>query len=185
MQNSLELQRRSQNYKETLSGVTESLVPQNKFDELRQTVLRYASTPVALSDLISAVPTWMAAYEKEMIEGGTHGDGIYAADRAVRRAHGSTAITNRPAIMRDTNPWLTSVYNFFNHIMNRQAEMVWKAGDTLDLVKDGDYKAAMAKVPELSAMLFAYVLAPALIEEAVTPLATKDNEAGGRKRRRV
>lgn len=181
MTNSLELQRRHQNYEETLSGARAQLVPDGKFMSLRQTVLKYASMPVALSDIASAVPTWLAQYEKASLAGENHGDAIYSADRAVRRAHGSTAVTNRPAIMRDASPWLTSVYTFFNHIMNRQAELVWKSGDALGMVKDGDYAKAMGKVPELSAMLFAYVLAPALIEELVTPQTNKEGESWGMK----
>jgi len=178
---SLELQRRRQNYIETLAGATQQLVPSGKFDSLRQTVIKIGSKPVAMSDLMSAVPTWLAQYEKSIEAGETKGDAIYLADRAVRRAHGSTAITNRPAVMRDLNPWLTSVYTFFNHIMNRQAEMVWKAGDMLGSVKEGDYKDAMAKIPALSGQLFAYVIFPAIVEELVSPLTNKEDESWGMK----
>src|SRR5581483_11814565 len=87
---------------------------------------------------------------------------------------GSSVITNRPLVMR-TGPlgsWFASLYGFFNHIMNRQYELAWKAGDTLDLVKKGEYKKAMAEVPGIAGMLFSYVIAPAIIEELVTPLAS-------------
>lgn len=181
MQNSQELQRRHRNYEETLSGATQKLAPTSTFDSLRQTVLKYSSYPVALSDLASAVPTWLAQYEKSLEEGGTHGDAISDADRAVRRAHGSTAITNRPGIMRDANPWLTSVYSFFNHIMNRQAELVWNAGDMLGAVKDGDYDKAMAKIPQISGQLFAYVVAPAIIEQLVSPQQSKPSDSWEKK----
>lgn len=177
MQNSQELQRRHRNYEETLSGATQKLVPSSKFDSLRSTVLKYASQPVALSDLISAVPTWSASYEKAIEEGSSHGDAIALADRSVRRAHGSTALTNRPGVMRDTNPWLTSVYSFFNHIMNRQAEMVWNAGDAIGAVKDGEYAKAMAKIPAISSQMFAYVIAPAIIEQLVTPQNSKSGDS--------
>jgi hypothetical protein len=105
------------------------------------------------------------------------------ADRAVRRAHGSVAITNRSAVMRGgaLSQWFASVYGFFNHIMNRQYELLWKSGETLGLAKDGNYSAAMQKAPELTSMLFAYVLAPALIEEMVTPLMSSDNESWAKK----
>ena len=183
MDTSQELQRRHRNYREALSGAVEELAPTGTYGTLRQNVLKYSSMPVALSDIVSAVPTWLAKYREVMGESGVHGDAVYAADRAVRRAHGSTAITNRPGVMRGTglSQWFASVYGFFNHIMNRQAEMVWKAGDTLDMVKDGDYKGAMAKVPELTGMLFAYVIAPAVIEELVTPLASTQNESWAKK----
>ena len=181
MSHSLMLQRRVQNYMETLTGATAQLVPGSKAASLRQTIIKIASYPVAMSDLMSAVPTWMARYEQAISEGSPHGDAVYLADRAVRRAHGDTSITNRPAVMRDVSPWFTSVYTFFNHIMNRQAELIWNAGTMLGHVKEGEMKAAMAKVPAVSAQLFAYVLFPALVEEMVSPLASSDNESWGKK----
>lgn len=183
MQTSEELQRRHQNYVETLGGATDLLQPTKGFASLRSTIQRFSSMPVAISDLLSAVPTWMAQYEKTLGEGATHGDAVYMADRAVRRAHGSVAITNRSSVMRGgaLSQWFASVYGFFNHIMNRQYELLWKSGETLGMVKDGEYRQAMQQAPELTSMLFAYVLAPALIEEMVTPLMSDDKESWGKK----
>lgn len=180
---SQELQRRHQNYIETLGGAAHELMPQGKYMSLRSTIQSLSAKPVALSDLLSAVPTWLAQYEKTIGEGSSHGDAVYMADRAVRRAHGSVAITNRSGVMRGgaAAQWLASVYGFFNHIMNRQYELLWKAGETMDLAKKGEYREAMQRAPELTSMLFAYVLAPALIEEMVTPLASTDNESWGKK----
>jgi hypothetical protein len=178
IQNSLELQRRDRNWEETLYGAgTGVLNPGDKFTPLRQKIMELASKPVAMSDMLSAVPTWLAAYEKEMKALGVHGDAVYAADRAVRRAHGSTAITNRTTIMREANPWLTSVYNFFSDIMNRQMETIWKAGETVDLVKDKEYKAAMATVPALTASLFAYAIWPAIVEHLVSGAGGEKEES--------
>lgn len=183
MDTSEELQRRHRHYNETLSGATQSLVPTSKFMSMRETLIKFSSAPVAFSDLLSAVPTWLAKYETAISEHGIHGDAIAEADRAVRRAHGSTAITNRSGVMR-TGPmgaWMASVYGFFNHIMNRQYELMWKAGDTLGMVKQGDLAGAMKMTPELTVGLFSYVLLPALIEEMVTPLASDDKESWGKK----
>lgn len=183
MRESDELQRRHRNYEETLGGTVNQMMPTNQFMTLRQTVQKFSATPVAISDLMSAVPTWLARYETSMDEGGTHGDAVFDANRAVRRAHGSTAITNRSQVMRGgaMSQWMASVYGFFSHIMNRQYELLWKAGETMDLAKDGQYREAMQRAPELTSMLFAYVLAPALIEEMVTPLVSKDDESWGKK----
>lgn len=183
MKTSEELQRRHQNYIETLGGATDLLQPRGGFASLRSTIQRFSATPVAISDLLSAVPTWLAQYERTLAEGATHGDAVYMADRAVRRAHGSVAITNRSAVMRGgaLPQWFASVYGFFNHIMNRQYELLWKSGETLGLAKDGEYREAMSRAPELTSMLFAYVLAPALIEEMVTPLISDDKESWGKK----
>ena len=117
-----------------------------------------------------------------MREHGVHGDAVFEADRAVRRAHGSSVVTNRPQIMR-TGPlgsWLASLYGFFNHIMNRQYELAWKAGDTLGMVKDGEYAKAMKEVPGITGMMFSYVLFPALVEELVTPLTNDKHESWGK-----
>lgn len=183
MNTSEELQRRHQNYVETLGGATDLLQPTAGFGKLRNAVQRFSASPVAISDLLSAVPTWLAQYEKTAGEGATHGDAVYMADRAVRRAHGSVAITNRSGVMRGgaLGQWFASVYGFFNHIMNRQYELLWKSGETLGMAKEGNYREAMQRAPELTSMLFAYVIAPALIEEAVTPLASEDGESWGKK----
>jgi hypothetical protein len=183
MKESEELQRRHQNYIETLGGATDLLQPKEGFTSLRNTVQRFSAMPVAISDLLSAVPTWMAQYGKTIDEGATHGDAVYMADRAVRRAHGSVAITNRSGVMRGgaLSQWFASVYGFFNHIMNRQYEMLWKAGEMVGDAKAGNYTEAMQRAPELTSMLFAYVLAPALIEEMVTPLMSTENESWGKK----
>lgn len=178
-----ELQRRHQNYVETLGGATGLLQPRSGFASFRSTVQRFSAAPVAASDLLSAVPTWLAQYEKSLGEGLSHGDAVYDADRAVRRAHGSVAITNRSSVMRGgaMAQWFASVYGFFNHIMNRQYELLWKSGEALGEAKAGNYREAMSQAPELTSMLFAYVLAPALIEEMVTPLMSDDKESWGKK----
>jgi hypothetical protein len=177
MKNSLELQRRDRNWEETLYGSsTGALLPGDRYGALRQKVIEWSAKPVAISDMISAVPTWIAAYEKEMRETGVHGNAVYEADRAVRRAHGSTAITNRTRVMREWNPWLTSVYNFFSDIMNRQMETIWKAGEVKGLVKEGEKAAAMKSVGAITASVFAYIIWPAMVEHMVSGEGSEEKE---------
>lgn len=177
IQNSLELQRRDRNWAETLYGsATGVLAPGDKLTPWRQKIMEWSSKPVALSDMISAVPTWLAKYEGERANGASHGDAVYEADRAVRRAHGSTAITTRTAMMRNANPWMVSIYNFFSDVMNRQMEAVWKAGETKDLIKKGEWGAAAKTVPALTASLFAYAIWPAIVETYVSPHPHKDDD---------
>jgi hypothetical protein len=178
IKNSLELQRRDRNWAETLYGsATGVLAPGDKLTPMRQKIMELSSKPVALSDMISAVPTWLAKYESELNAGATHGDAVYEADRSVRRAHGSTAITTRTAMMRNANPWLVSIYNFFSDVMNRQMETIWKAGETKDLVKQGEWKEAAKTVPALTASLFAYAIWPAIVETWVSPHPHKDDDS--------
>lgn len=179
--NSLELQRRDRNWAETLTGVTQPLKPVGKLQGFQQNIIQYSSKPVAYSDLISARPTWLAQFGGAIREGRSFGDAVYAADRAVRRAHGSSAVTSRPGIVRNTNPWLTGFYTTFSNLMNRMAELVWDAGDTLDLVKSSQFADAAARIPQLAGQLFAVVLWPAIVEELVSPLATKEHESLGRR----
>jgi len=101
---------------------------------------------------------------------------VALADRAVRRAHGSTAATSRTAVMRDSWPWLTSVYNFFSDIMNRQVETVWKAAETAKLAKSGQWGEAAKSIPPLSASLFAYAIWPAIVEHMVSGEKTEEEE---------
>jgi len=179
MKTSEELQRRHQNWFETLGGAQDIVLGKST---LRQTLLRLGSSPVSWSDLLSAVPTWLAQYEKVMNETGVHGDAVFMADRAVRRAHGSTAITSRPELVRSgpMGRMFTSLYGFFNHVLQRQFEMSWRAKEAFGKITEGEFKEAAKDVPRLGVMLFSYVVFPALIEEMVTPLTNDKRESWGK-----
>lgn len=157
IERSLELQRRHRNYLETVKGgearvfgdmaggdlkgilsgfedrpVIEGLklaIEQIKgrYMSLREVVMLGESWPLAKLDLLSAVPVWLAQYEKSKLSGTNEGQAVFEADRAVRRAHGSTAYTNRPALMRGNALVRTfaSFYGFFNHMLQREYEMAW------------------------------------------------------------
>jgi hypothetical protein len=181
IKNSLELQRRDRNWQETLYGATAGLTPGEKFEPWRQRIMEWSSKPVALSDMISAVPTWIARYEKELNAGASHGDAVFEADRSVRRAHGSTAPTNRTAMQRNFSPWMTSIYNFWSEIMNRQMETLWRAGRAVDAVKEGDKAAAMAQGKYIIGAGFAFVIWPAIVENMVSPHPHKEDDSWAKK----
>ena len=171
LENSVELQRRHRNYVETLGGSGALTFGEGKFMRVRDVMMKLASTPVMAVDMASAVPTWMAAYEKAIKEvPGDKGRAISFADRSVRRAHGSTAITSRAAIARQgaLASWMTSLYGFFSHILNRQWEMTWRAREAAKLVKAKDYNAARKEFQKVGVMFFSYVIAPAVVEEMVS-----------------
>lgn len=178
METSGELARRHRHYIETIRGAQEDVLRNRT---MRESLIAAGSYPVAFFDLLSAVPTWLAQYEKTMKAGETHGDAVFAADRAVRRAHGSSVITNRSGVMRGgaMAQWMASLYGFFNHIQNRQFELAWKTAEARGLVKKGDYAEAASKVPELTRGLFSYILLPALIEELVTPYSNEERHSWG------
>lgn len=165
-----ELQRRHRNWQETLSGAQADVFGENT---LRQTAIKFGATPVAFSDLLSAVPTWLAAYKDQIGKGEPHGDAVAFADTAVRRAHGSSAIAAKPALMRSPiGRWAAPFYTFFNEMLQRQYEMAWRAKDALGEFKEGEYRAGLKELPNLMGGLWAYVVFPALIEQAVSPLIT-------------
>jgi len=175
-----EIQRRERNWEETLYGEMLKERPGGRGQTWSAQLGRLSAKPVAYSDMLSAKPTFLAAYTTAMEEGRSHGDAVYAGERAVRRAHGSTSLTNRPAIMRDWNPWFTSVYTFFNDIVNRQLEMLWRAGEmTRDVKTEGGWESAKTHAPAIAATLFASVIAPAIIEELVSPSGGPDAKHEG------
>jgi hypothetical protein len=104
-----------------------------RYMTLRDHIHYIEAAPLATLDLLSAVPTWTAKYRQAIVAGHDEGQATFLADRAVRRAHGSTVITNRPSIMR-TNPFVASFvsfYAFFNHILMRQYEAAWATRNAL------------------------------------------------------
>ena len=181
IKNSLELQRRDRNWQETLYGATAGLTPGEKFEPWRQKIMEWSSKPVALSDMISAVPTWLAKYREQIELGASQGDAVFEADRAVRRAHGSTATTNRTAMQKNASPWMTSIYNFWSEIMNRQMETLWRAGRGIDAVKEGDWAKAKEQSKYVIAGTFAYVIWPAIVENYVSPHPHKEDDSWAKK----
>lgn len=171
-----ELQRRHRNWQETISGAQQDVFGENT---LRNTVIKLGATPVAISDLLSAVPTWLAKYKLAIRAGEEHGDAVQLADTAVRRAHGSSATAARPAIMRGgpLAQLATPFYTFFNEMFQRQYEMAWRAKDAVGQFSDGDYRAGLKEVPNLAKGLWAYVIFPALIEQMVSPWVTGNKSA--------
>lgn len=213
LSNSLELQRRHQSFLEHVSGAQSSALGQRSgvlqgifgpvigfnLEQFRKRMLHAGTTPVAISDLISAVPVWLAAYKQIMegrneeynkfisdkgITGPRPGDAVYFADRAVRRAHGSTAVTNRPWVMREgfggeLGKLLATFYSFFNHMANRQYELAWRARVAAGQSTDQEAIEAVKEGTNWWILLFAYVIAPAIVEELVTPMTNADKMSWG------
>lgn len=61
----------------------------------RADVQRFGHYGVAKLDQLSAMPTWLGAFRKATAEGLSEADASYAADKAVRTAHGSQGIRTR------------------------------------------------------------------------------------------
>lgn len=179
IRNSEELQRRERFWRETFGGTYSELQKQT----FRQTVIDWGAKPVAFSDKASAVPMWIAAYEKARDEGQTHGESVFEADRAVRFAHGSTSITNLPRIARGRgiHAWFTSLYGFFGTMMQNRMDLAFKVNDAWKLMENKQMDQAAKMLPLIAADTFAYVIWPTFIEELVTGFWTDDHRGWGQR----
>src|SRR6266568_4243708 len=177
--NSEEIQRRERHWQDTLAGQGNELSAKST---IREQVIDWGSKGVAWSDMISAKPTWWAAYQKYRAEQLPHGQAVTLADRAVRRAHGSTAETNLPPLVRGGGPlnrYMTSVYGFFGTAMQRRIELAHQANDIYQLGREGELREASKNVVPLLKNFMTYVVWPTVVEEMVTGMTTEDKRGWG------
>ena len=187
---------------ESLGDIRAQIGQEGLFHDVkwRDYFMAMGSKMVSYSDMFSTIPAWHAAYDKAMetlpqrreYAGMTIDEvekvAIGIADKAVRSAHGSTSIANKPAIMRGSPFWqvYTSLFNFFSHMQQKHYQLAWQAKETYKNVKewrDGNktFADAMEFAPQLSWGMFSYVLWPAIIEEMITPQTDEDDESWGYK----
>ena len=191
-----ELQRRMRHWMDTVGGGYRAALGERS---LRATLQWIGAQPVAMSDLFSAVPMWLAVYRQQKEEHGIEGDAIYMADRAVRRAHGSTAVTNLPAVMRGgaLARWFTSVFGFMVHMTNRNAELLWRIADTYKEFRGGNIRQGLSMTAPIMKQvggnvakfgirhagkgiaggIVAYVIMPAVFEALASPLPHDDDDS--------
>jgi hypothetical protein len=101
---------------------------------------RFGHSMVAWSDMMTAVPTAWAAYDRAITEGipknrgGTgapmsEGDAVAYANRIVREAHGSNIESSRSLVMQDSNEavkMFTTLYGFMNNTLGQNMDMADK-----------------------------------------------------------
>jgi hypothetical protein len=119
---------------------------------------RFGYFGIAMVDMASAMPTWMGAYNKALHEGMAEQDAIYAADKAVRNAHGGGGIKDQAAIQRGTEfqKAITMFYSFFNHVYNRQRDIGRAAASGFGNLAQGDARAAGKDFSRVLAKSFWY-----------------------------
>lgn len=181
MEHSEEIQRRERHWQDTIAGQGREITGASN---LREKVVEAGSAAVAWSDMVSAKPTWLAAYNKYLADGLSHGESISLAERAVRRAHGSTAETNQPPLVRGGGPlhgWLTSVYGFFGTAMQRRIETAYKLNDAWQLGKEGELNAASKKLGSAFTDFMTYMVWPTIVEELVQGIGSDDHRTWGTK----
>lgn len=192
---SQEIQRRTQNWLDQISGPVEKLKLQGRptMATWRNWMLEKGGAIVAFSDLVSAKASWNAEYKKQLARLGRErpgidpdtydGEAISLADAVVRRAHGSTAITSRPGVMRSNNVLVrstTSLYGFFNQMLQRNYEAAWRAQEGIKAISEGEKQKAKEHISRASMLIATSVLWPALVEEMVTPYTNSDKDNWGK-----
>jgi hypothetical protein len=174
-----ELQQRDRNFQNTMMGQHDIMMGK---PTIRNKVAEIGSKGVAFSDMLSAVPLWVAKYREAMEENPDAGEATYLANRAVRRAHGSTNVVNQPMIVSTNGvlaPWLTSIYGFFGTNMQRRIEIAHDIADAYKLGRQGELAAAAKMTPQIASSIFTYVIWPGLVEEWVTGQFTDDKRGWG------
>ena len=177
MSNFEEIQRRERHWQDTFGA------QQNEFEQtsnLRAKMMQWGAAGVAWSDMVSAKPTALAIYDTARSEGLSHGDAVTLGERGVRRAHGSTAITNQPPLVLgggQLNRFLTSVYGFFGTAMQRRLELAYQANDMWKLGREKELAKAAGNLPSFIANFMTYVVWPTIVEEAVRSYTTQRNES--------
>jgi hypothetical protein len=200
---STELQRRIRAGYDTLTGTQRDLFDKftvgGRYMKWREVIQAFGAKGVALGDLLSAVPTWLVSYKDAIARGETHGDAVFLADRAVRRAHGSTSVAAKPMIMRyKAAGYMVPFYNFFSTALNRQYEIAWKAkmllefrrnnGEEIPTIDQGllkvgsrrtrldllryenEYNGGLTGLRDVTGGIFAYIIAPAIFEQLASPI---------------
>ena len=84
--------------------------------------------------------------------------------------------------MRTTNElarMYTSLYGFFNHVVNQQYKFAWKAADLLQGQKPFDIQGNA--IPHMLGKFMTYFVVPAVIEELVTPYTNEEKDSWGMK----
>lgn len=181
LEHSEEVQRRERHWQDTIAGQGREI---EGAGNLHGKIIEKGSAAVAWSDMVSAIPTWLAVYNKSLGDGLSHGESVTLADRAVRRAHGSTAETNQPPLVRGSgevlHPWLTSVYGFFGTAMQRRIETAHKLIDAYDLgVNEREFGKASRKLSSAFGDFMTYMIWPTIVEEAVNGIGTDDHRTWG------
>jgi hypothetical protein len=140
-------------------------------------VKRFAYFGVAQLDMLSALPTWMGAYNKALHEGMAEQDAIYAADKAVRNAHGAGGVKDLSAVQRSKSEFMkltTMFYSFWNHFYNRQRDIARTAASIPGSLREGDYQKAAGDFGMVLARSLFYFIVPQMLHALINPPRNED-----------
>lgn len=175
---STEMRHRMDHYDRDVRANFRELVGEGSATE---SVHRFGGYGVAFLDMFSAVPTWIGAYRRALDGGAVEADAIYAADKMVRKAHGSQSLVDLPEIQRgsEAQKLFTMFYGFFNHIYNRQRDTVQKASGAVGKLRRGDIAGARRDFAMVAARSVFYLVVPAIAEALWTHGPPSDDSEEG------
>jgi hypothetical protein len=138
-------------------------------ESLHSRAERFGHSGVAFLDLMSAVPTAHAAYDRAVTEGiprnrgGTgkpmnHEDAVAYANQLVREAHGSNIESARSMLLNEKSEavkMMTTLYGFMNNTLGQNMDLLSKA------------KTAGFSKPELFSRYIMAILVPSFVAGAV------------------
>ncbi|HEY9028275.1 MAG TPA: hypothetical protein VIP05_28540, partial [Burkholderiaceae bacterium] len=148
---------------------------------------KYAFYGVSMLDMASAMPTWYGAYLKAMAhttDGGLglgEQEAVEYANRAVRNAHGGGGAKDLAAIQRSKGAMslATMFYSFWNHMYNRQRDLMRGWQNLPGAVRQGTGTRDFAR---LLARSWWYFVVPQMIHAALksSPNDQKPDSAGNK-----
>ena len=141
--------------------------------------MHYGGYGVSMLDLGSAIPTWYTAYKKALLNH-EEADAIVIADKAVRAAHGSSGVTDLPAIQRgsEITRLFTVAYSFFNHSYNRVRMIGRETKQGFEDLKAGQTADAFDKFGSAAWRSLWYIVLLGAAEEYIQPIPSKEGHEG-------
>lgn len=176
-----ELQNRGHNLDADVGHSMDMALGENKFSAARRVWMGWSMSMIKTLDLASAYPTFMAARDRELANGTPLADAIYAGDKAVRDAHGSSGLVDLPSIQRGGEgfKWFTMFYGYFNHNFNQIYDSGRYMGESYNFFKQGDIPAAAKAFGQFSRKMFYYLMWPAIVHQAVRGDMKQDENPAG------
>lgn len=131
---------------------------------------------VAYSDMASAYPTFLAEYRTAKAKGFTDKQAAAAADKAVRRAHGSGGKINQSAIQRDKNwRYLSMFMSFVSRMYNRDRIATRYVIQGVKDMREGDYAGGRRDFEKVMSHALFGIVGVAAVHELVKGTDSEDS----------
>jgi len=164
--NSAEIRHRLYNMDIDVRGKVTQIYKQQGY---LSTLQEFGFHMLAYSDLVSTMPTWLAAYRSLVAEGKTPLEASEMADRQVRNAHGAGSVVDIPAMLRsgDTAPGEAGrQFMMFLSTQNHSLNRLWSTARSYEKgfagAQAGEWAGAKRDFGRANARTLAYIILPAI-----------------------